>query len=125
MTIACETEGATISYKINDGEYQAYNGPIEVTETCTITAKATKDGWNASEEAVAEYVIEIPVVHTIGDVNHDGKVNIKDVTVLIDYLLDNTTEVCSTCADVKSDGSINIGDVTSLIDMLLQNPQDQ
>ena len=125
VTIACETEGATISYKINDGEYQAYNGPIEVTETCTITAKATKDGWNASEEAVAEYVIEIPVVHTIGDVNHDGKVNIKDVTVLIDYLLDNTTEVCSTCADVKSDGSINIGDVTSLIDMLLQNPQDQ
>lgn len=125
VTIACETEGATISYKINDGEYQAYNGPIEVAESCTITAKATKDGWNASEEAVAEYVIEIPVVHTIGDVNHDGKVNIKDVTVLIDYLLDNTTEVCSTCADVKSDGSINIGDVTSLIDMLLQNPQDQ
>lgn len=125
VTIACETEGATISYKINDGEYQAYNGPIEVAESCTITAKATKDGWNASKEAVAEYVIEIPVVHTIGDVNHDGKVNIKDVTVLIDYLLDNTTEVCSTCADVKSDGSINIGDVTSLIDMLLQNPQDQ
>jgi len=125
VTIACETEGATISYKINDGKYQAYNGPIEVAESCTITAKATKDGWNASEEAVAEYVIEIPVVHTIGDVNHDGKVNIKDVTVLIDYLLDNTTEVCSTCADVKSDGSINIGDVTSLIDMLLQNPQDQ
>ncbi|MBR6947892.1 MAG: chitobiase/beta-hexosaminidase C-terminal domain-containing protein, partial [Muribaculaceae bacterium] len=125
VTIACETEGATISYKINDGEYQAYNGPIEVAESCTITAKATKDGWNASKEAVAEYVIEIPVVHTIGDVNHDGKVNIKDVTVLIDYLLDNTTEVCTTCADVKSDGSINIGDVTSLIDMLLQNPQDQ
>lgn len=125
VTIACETEGATISYKINDGEYQAYNGPIEVTESCTITAMATKDGWNQSEAAVAEYVIEIPVVHTIGDVNHDGKVNIKDVTVLIDYLLDNTTEVCSTCADVKSDGSINIGDVTSLIDMLLQNPQDQ
>ena len=125
VTIACETEGATISYKINDGEYQAYNGPIEVAESCTITAKATKDGWNQSEAAVAEYVIEIPVVHTIGDVNHDGKVNIKDVTVLIDYLLDNTTEVCSTCADVKSDGSINIGDVTSLIDMLLQNPQDQ
>ena len=125
VTIACETEGATISYKINDGEYQAYNGPIEVAESCTITAKATKDGWNQSEAAVAEYVIEIPVVHMIGDVNHDGKVNIKDVTVLIDYLLDNTTEVCSTCADVKSDGSINIGDVTSLIDMLLQNPQDQ
>ena len=80
---------------------------------------AIKDGWNQSEAAVAEYVIEIPVVHTIGDVNHDGKVNIKDVTVLIDYLLDNTTEVCSTCADVKSDGSINIGDVTELISILL------
>ena len=119
VTIKCETEGATILYKIGDGEYQPYNASIEVAESCTITAKATKDGWNDSEEATAEYVIEIPVVHEPGDVNHDGYVNIKDVTDLIDYLLGTNNEVCEVCANVKDDGDINIADVTSLIDMLL------
>ncbi|MBR0492975.1 MAG: chitobiase/beta-hexosaminidase C-terminal domain-containing protein [Muribaculaceae bacterium] len=119
VTIECETQGATILYKIGDGEYQPYNGSIEVAESCTITAKATKNGWNDSEEATAEYVIEIPVVHKPGDVNHDGAVNIKDVTDLIDYLLDINNGVCEVCANVKDDGTVNIADVTSLIDMLL------
>jgi hypothetical protein len=121
VSITCDTEGAAIYYKINDGEYQPYNGSIEVAESCTITAKATKDGWNESEEATAEYVIEIPVVHKPGDVNHDGNVNIKDVTDLIDHLLDIDNGICLICADVKEDNAINIADVTNLIDMLLEN----
>ena len=124
VTIECETVGATILYKIGDGEYQPYIAPIEVTESCTITAKATKDGWNDSEEATAEYIIEIPVVHKPGDVNHDGTVNIKDVTDLIDYLLGSNNEVCEVCANVKDDGAINIADVTALIDLLLNNPAE-
>ena len=119
VTIECETEDATILYKVGDGEYQPYIAPIEVAESCTITAKATKNGWNDSEEATAEYIIEIPVVHKPGDVNHDGDVNIKDVTDLIDYLLGTNNEVCEVCANVKDDGAINIADVTALIDMLL------
>ena len=54
-----------------------------------------------------------------GDVNHDGSVNIADVTTLIDYLLNNQTEVCPDCADVNDDAAINIADVTCLIDLLL------
>ena len=58
----------------------------------------------------------------MGDVNHDGKVNIADVTRLIDYLLDSeTTEVCPICADVAENGIINIADVTALIDRLLSD----
>ena len=49
----------------------------------------------------------------------EQEVNISDVTALIDYLLGNTTGVCSTCADVDGDSIISIADVTSLIDMLL------
>ena len=124
VTIECETVGATILYKIGDGEYQTYTAPIEINESCTITAKATKDGWNDSEETTAEYIIEIPVVHEPGDVNHDGAVNIKDVTDLIDYLLGSNNEVCEVCANVKDDGAINIADVTALIDLLLNNPAE-
>ena len=57
--------------------------------------------------------------HTTGDVDHDGKVNISDVTTLIDYLLGGADGLCTACADVDGDGNINIADVTALIDLLL------
>ena len=55
-----------------------------------------------------------------GDVNHDGHVNIADVTALIDHLL-GSGNVCTTCANVNGDESINIADVTALIDILLSS----
>ncbi len=56
--------------------------------------------------------------HVPGDVNHDGIVNITDVTVLINGLL-NHGVLCETCADVNGDDLINITDVTVLINKLL------
>ena len=56
----------------------------------------------------------------LGDVNRDGAVNIKDVTMLIDYLLGiENPDFDTDAADCKTDGAINIGDVTKLIDYLL------
>ena len=55
----------------------------------------------------------------LGDVDHDGDVNIADVTALIDYLLDSANECCVICADVDGDGKVSIADVTTLIDILL------
>jgi len=57
--------------------------------------------------------------HQPGDVNHDGSVTIKDVTALIDYLLDDSIEICTTCADLNGDTQVTIADVTALIDKLL------
>jgi hypothetical protein len=51
-------------------------------------------------------------------VNHDGNMNIVDVTELIDTLMGAATDVCDICADVDGNGIINITDVTDLIDML-------
>ena len=56
--------------------------------------------------------------YEIGDVNHDGDVNISDVTLLIDSLLGGG-EIFTDCADINADGEIGIADVTALIDMLL------
>ena len=59
-----------------------------------------------------------------GDVDSDGRLNITDVTVLIDYLLSgNSTGVSMQGADVDQDGLINISDVTALIDKLLGKEQ--
>ena len=59
--------------------------------------------------------------YVIGDVNHDGVIGIKDVTDLIDYILDPANEVCLICADVDGSGIVGIADVTALIDILLNN----
>ena len=59
--------------------------------------------------------------YEVGDVNHDGEVNIADVTILIDHLLNSENDVCPICADVSGDGEVNIADVTALIDRILAN----
>ncbi|MBR4829612.1 MAG: DUF4465 domain-containing protein [Muribaculaceae bacterium] len=56
--------------------------------------------------------------YKIGDVNHDGDVNIADVTALIDYLLTDPSGA-PVEANVNLDDAVNIGDVTALIDYLL------
>gem|GEM_PF-566448 len=64
--------------------------------------------------------------HTLkGDVNHDGTVNISDVTKLIDRVLagksidSDSDRCCDTCCDVNGDNVINISDVTALIDIVI------
>ena len=54
-----------------------------------------------------------------GDVNHDGVVNITDMTVLIDYLLSGSESCCPICADVNEKDGTSIADVTAIIDKLL------
>ncbi len=55
-----------------------------------------------------------------GDVDQDGRVNIADVTALIDYLLTNdATGISLANADSDLDGRVNIADVTEMIDYLL------
>ena len=55
-----------------------------------------------------------------GDVDSNGKTDINDVTVLIDYLLNrDASSIDLGVADVNSDDMVNIVDVTVLIDMVL------
>ena len=58
----------------------------------------------------------------IGDVNHDGKVDVADVTTLVDYILGNTPQgFNSNNCDVNEDTKIDVSDVTSLVDIILNN----
>lgn len=57
VTLTTTTAGATIQYKLGDGEYQNYSDAIAITDAVTITAKATKEGMTDSDEVVAEYTI--------------------------------------------------------------------
>ena len=70
--------------------------------------------------ADAEGAINVSPNYLIGDVNHDGKLTIADVTLLISYVLNHDHDnLCLTCADLNGDGNIIIGDVTALISRVL------
>ena len=127
VVIACETDNATIHYTTDgsdpDENSPVYTDTITVDQSMTIKAIAMKPYYNNSEVAVATYVIT--PLHKPGDVNHDGKITIKDVTLLINYLLTDDPEgVCLTCADVSQDESITIKDVTALINILLTSTDE-
>ena len=69
-------------------------------------------------DSIASNNQALSVQEVVGDVNGDGSVTIKDVTVLIDLLLSDGT--MTEGADVNGDGDVTIKDVTMLIDMLLE-----
>ena len=53
-----------------------------------------------------------------GDVNRDGKVNVSDVTTLINMIL-GTLTIDQEVADVNYDDAVNVSDVTALINIIL------
>ena len=95
-------EGGTFLYKVK-----------------ALYADGAESAWSNIQEVTLFDNGPAPHGFDPGDVNHDGAVSIRDVTVLIDYLLGSITDICTTCADVSGDGQVTIRDVTVLIDMLL------
>ena len=53
-----------------------------------------------------------------GDVNGDGRVNVSDVTALINMIL-GVVEKDEQAADINGDGKVNVSDVTALINIIL------
>ena len=114
-TTVTGTEGTLFTFAVNSastvdmGEYQATitNIVLGTDEGTVVTADDTEASWT-----VRGYIL--------GDVNHDGFVNIYDVTLMIDYILDlKPTHFHVTEADMNNDDFVNIYDVTLLIDYIL------
>jgi hypothetical protein len=57
----------------------------------------------------------------LGDVNHDGLINVTDVTTLIGYILTGEGDIDLLAADINTDEQYNVTDVTMLISMILNN----
>jgi hypothetical protein len=114
-----------------DGNYRLITGITGKTHTVNdLTAGGTffyrvkavyTDGsespWSESEIVTLGEATGHP--YQLGDVDHDGEVNIADVAILIDFLLSNSGSACLICADTDHDGEVNIADVAQLIDKLL------
>ena len=56
----------------------------------------------------------------LGDVNHDGEVNIADINTVINIILGgNVNDQTRRRADVNGDGEVNIADINAIIAVIL------
>lgn len=115
------------------------NPDLSIAEIKDIIAKtAIKDeftlsrqfGPNGKIDALAgiKYLITNSSDWQLGDVNGDGFVDIRDLSLLIDYLLTDGQDIpmfVKAAADVQMDGEIGIKDVSALIDILLQSDSSE
>ncbi|MBQ9577677.1 MAG: C10 family peptidase [Muribaculaceae bacterium] len=116
------TETGDANYRLIEGITDKFYTVENLTEEGTFLYKVkalyldgTESEWSNIEEVT---LFQNGHGYELGDVNHDGIVNISDVTALINGLLSGNI-LCEICADVKADGVVNISDVTALINMLL------
>ena len=96
--------------------------------TSLVGGKGTTFDFNHTDKAYAHidgglgypgYFTEGPAL-LFGDVDGDGRVNIDDLAVLIDYLLTGKSDdVNLSNADCYVDGRVNVDDLAVLIDYLL------
>ena len=71
-----------------------------------------------TSHSVANITVDILNTLLRGDVNRDGKVNVSDVTALVNMILGVVPKDMES-ADVNGDGKINVSDVTALINIIL------
>ena len=88
------------------------------------SAYQAADYWKEFKE-----IIEKNMSHDagLGDVNGDGEISISDVTLLVDYLLEQAGDnFILANADVNKDGRISVSDAVSIIKLILEGePEPQ
>ncbi len=127
--------------KVYAGDASADNAPIESgdedTRTITDIVGTSYTVANLTENATYEYkvkafgssaqsdwsnIVEVTLApgqtFQRGDINRDGKVNVSDVTTLINMIL-GTIPVDEQLADLNEDTKVNVTDLTFLVNIIL------
>ena len=77
--------------------------------------------WIAKKVQLMDEQMKYKNEFVLGDVNHDGNINIGDVTGVVSYILGQIPHnFYEAEADVDQDGVISITDVTSIVNMILR-----
>lgn len=118
------TGGPLITLSVNaDGDL-----PSETMEAMLTNVFVTLPG-NASfkcEDSAFNLIVNPEVEHIPGDANHDGFVNISDVSVVIAYILNKQpSPFYINEADINADGWINVSDVSGIIAVILHTNQTE
>ena len=88
LTFTCETDGAEFVTSISDTDIKThYGSEITLSQKYTVSVYATKAGYENSDVATREIVIENGQSSLFGDLNKDGKVNVADHVKLSKIIL--------------------------------------
>ena len=111
--------------------FGAVSDGFDVTEALLGTELALQAGQNAFRIPAGDYnlslnyadmklVITKKAAGKLGDANCDGKVDVNDVTTVINYILKkNPSPFSYDNANVNGDDTVSVMDVTLIIDMIL------
>ena len=101
--------------KVSLDVYAFYESP---KQSCVLhVIRGTKELFQNAEQW-RDFLNIVDDLEEPGDVNGDGKVNVSDVTALINMIL-GITPMDQTRADVNGDTKVNVSDVTALITIIL------
>jgi hypothetical protein len=110
-----EGEIAVIRFTASD-EIPVDTYQLDITEISMGTPELT-DKFAGTDQQTQFEVTEKPLL--VGDVNGDGEVDVRDITALIDVIMNSITD--NPRADVNQDGDIDVRDITALIDIIMNS----
>ena len=88
--------------------------------TYTFYVEANYINGTKAESNVEEVTLLGGHGYELGDVDHDRKINVTDVTTLIAMILNSDYSLgCEICGDMTGEGILNVSDVTALIAKIL------
>ena len=88
VSLSCETEGVEFITKVTvEDAKDYYDSEFTLSQTYKITVYATKAGYENSDVATREIVIENGETTLFGDLDRDGKVNVADHVKLSDIIM--------------------------------------
>lgn len=101
---------------------QASTPAILQTSTPAFLQAETVAIPQASAPAAGATILSTP---KRGDVNGDGRRNVSDIMLIVNYILGQTNEDFNTVlADLNNDGNVNVSDIMILVNIILGMPYD-
>ena len=109
--------------KLSVADVKGYLAESAKKDPYTFGVNRNNFGPNGKLNAFDGMMLIVKAIQPLmGDVNKDGEINISDVTLLIQYLLNDSISgyIDLAAADLNHNGSVNISDVVILIQFVLE-----
>ena len=107
-------ESTEYSEGVGGDEFKTYSCEFEVANNRVTIGICS----NLYYYQVKNFKLEYVKLISEGDINHDGSVDVSDVTLLVNIVLNKATDEFNN-ADLDGNGNVDVGDVTTLVNIIL------